>query len=1134
MNLKKMFILFLAIILISSNFTFIASVSAVDSTEVDRSPSPESEGWNLVWSDEFDGDEINMDNWSYDVPENGRWNDEIQSYTENNAFIEDGSLILEARKEDITEKDGQVYNYSSAKLITQGKQTWTYGRVDVRAKLPEGQGMWPAIWMMPDDEPFYGTWPVSGEIDIMELLGHEPETIHGAVHFGSPHQQIQGTYKLKDGTTFADDYNVFSIEWEPGEIRWYVNDQHFHTANDWFTKHPDNADPYTYPAPFDQPFFLILNISVGGGWPGNPDETTVFPQQMAVDYVRVYEKDEYPVHEKPESSEEREGRAPLEDGNYVYNGSFDSDDTEIQGIEGVPYTDYWTFLQDGGGNATLAVNDGALDVQIQSGGNVQHGIQLLQSPMHLVEGATYKASFRAKAENERPLKVKIGGDGDRSWVDYAEKDPITITTSWEDYSFEFKMKHPTDVKARYEFNMGLNDNNISFDDVRLEKIADPDPADTKRGPLPTGNYIFNGTFDQGVDRMGYWEFSTDETADATHYIGSAINERRFEALITNGGNTSNSVQLTQSGFSLENARKYELTFDASSETEREIQVAFTNSNSEVVHEETINLTTNTEEYTVHFIMEAENDHDSSLQFNMGGHNSDVYIDNVFLKRHQSDLEVGNLIENGTFDSLTGWRREAYSPGEATFSVEDGQAKVAIKNIGTDDWNIQLFQHGINIEKDATYEISFDAKSTVDRPLRVQIQRNGEEDNIWTEYFDQTVSLTDSLETYTHTFTMTEPSDPLSKFGFALGKDENGLTPAEAHNVFIDNVSVKKVEGNTEEPGTEEPGTEDPGTEEPGTEDPSTEDPSNDNPNEPEERPMGEQFTDEFDFHDEERWSMAGVWTNGDMFNTTWYPEQVTFDDGKMLLTLDHDENAEETGIPYKSGELRTNDFYQYGLFEVSMKPVKSEGTVSSFFTYTGPWDWDNDPWDEIDIEFLGKDTSRIQFNYFTEGVGGNEHYHDLGFDASESFNTYAFEWREDSITWYVNGEAVYTATENIPQTPQKIMMNLWPAIGVDGWTGVFDDADIPLVAEYEWVRYTPLEELDVPVDPEEPVEPETPKEPETPQEPSDDEASDDKEKDGEKLPVTATNNYTMLLIGFFTLLAGALYFTVVSYRKRLE
>ena len=160
------------------------------------SPSAPEEEWQLVWSDEFDGSEINMDNWSYDDPTNGRWNQEIQSYTQNNAYIENGSLIIEARKEDITEPSGETYNYSSAKLITQGKQSWKYGKFEIRAKMPTGQGIWPAIWMMPEDEPFCGIWPKCGEIDIMELLGHIPNKLHGTLHFGEPHKESQGTYFL--------------------------------------------------------------------------------------------------------------------------------------------------------------------------------------------------------------------------------------------------------------------------------------------------------------------------------------------------------------------------------------------------------------------------------------------------------------------------------------------------------------------------------------------------------------------------------------------------------------------------------------------------------------------------------------------------------------------------------------------------------------------------------------------------------------------------------------------------------------------------------------------------------------------------------------------------------------------------
>jgi endo-1,3-1,4-beta-glycanase ExoK len=288
----------------------------------------------------------------------------------------------------------------------------------------------------------------------------------------------------------------------------------------------------------------------------------------------------------------------------------------------------------------------------------------------------------------------------------------------------------------------------------------------------------------------------------------------------------------------------------------------------------------------------------------------------------------------------------------------------------------------------------------------------------------------------------------------------------------------------------------------------------------EQRPMGTEFYESFDVLDEERWSKAGVWTNGDMFNATWYPEQVTVSDGEVRLTIDREdeqilENDEEAPL-YKAGELRTNDFYQYGLFEVSMKPANVEGTVSSFFTYTGEWEWDGDPWDEIDIEFLGKDTTKIQFNYFTDGVGGNEFYYDLGFDASESFNTYAFEWREDSISWYVNGEVVHTVTENIPQTPQKIMMNLWPGVGVDDWTGVFDGDETPLHADYEWVRYTPLEILDAEEPEEDNEEVEVPIE-----EPIEKEIEEkDSNETEERLPDTATSLYNYLLLGLFVFAIG--------------
>lgn len=202
------------------------------------------------------------------------------------------------------------------------------------------------------------------------------------------------------------------------------------------------------------------------------------------------------------------------------------------------------------------------------------------------------------------------------------------------------------------------------------------------------------------------------------------------------------------------------------------------------------------------------------------------------------------------------------------------------------------------------------------------------------------------------------------------------------------------------------------------------------------------------------YEIADGWTNGSMFNVTWRKKNVTFENECMQLIVDKD--ATPSGdIPYSGGEFRTRKFYGYGRYEVSMKAIKNDGVVSSFFTYTGPSD--NNPWDEIDIEILGKDTTKVQFNYFTNGRGNNEYLHELGFDASEDFHTYAFEWHEDKIIWFVDGIEVYSADKKIPVTKGKIMMNAWCGTGVDTWLKAFDDSNLPVMAEYQWIKYTPFE-----------------------------------------------------------------------------
>lgn len=199
------------------------------------------------------------------------------------------------------------------------------------------------------------------------------------------------------------------------------------------------------------------------------------------------------------------------------------------------------------------------------------------------------------------------------------------------------------------------------------------------------------------------------------------------------------------------------------------------------------------------------------------------------------------------------------------------------------------------------------------------------------------------------------------------------------------------------------------------------------------------------------------WTNGGQFNCTWRPENIQFNGGVMTLSIDKDPKPLDK-IPYSGAEYRTKAHYLYGRYDVVMKPIKNDGVVSSFFTYTGPYD--KDPWDEIDIEFLGKDTTIVQFNYFRDGKGNHEYIYKLGFDASEEWHTYSFEWHNDRIAWFVDGFQVHEVKGgigDIPLTAGKIMMNTWPGIGVDGWLNKFD-GKVPLTAQYKSVKFTPFDE----------------------------------------------------------------------------
>lgn len=246
--------------------------------------SPDNyDGYNLVWADEFSSAELSP-TWTFEIgdgcPDLCGWgNQELEYYKKENTSLKDGNLIITAKQESTNGR-----SYTSSRLITKGKKSFTYGRIDIRAKLPKGQGLWPALWMLGENISEV-SWPKCGEIDIMEMIGgsigNQDGTVHGTVHWDNAgsYANYGGSKELPFGI-FNDEFHVFSIDWNEREIVWLLDGVKYHVID----IRPPGLDE------FHKPFYFILNVAVGGNWPGSPTASTSFPQEMKVDYVRVFQK----------------------------------------------------------------------------------------------------------------------------------------------------------------------------------------------------------------------------------------------------------------------------------------------------------------------------------------------------------------------------------------------------------------------------------------------------------------------------------------------------------------------------------------------------------------------------------------------------------------------------------------------------------------------------------------------------------------------------------------------------------------------------------------------------------------------------------------------------------------------------
>ena len=241
----------------------------------------------LVWADEFDARQLDPEVWFFETGDGSQYgipgwgNNELQYYRPNNARLENGLLVIEARAE-----SSNGFNYTSARINTRDRFAFRYGRIEARMRLPGGQGIWPAFWLLPQDDP-YGSWAASGEIDIMEAVnlgGSGGNEVHGTIHYGGSwpnNVSSSRSYTVPENATSG--FHTYALEWDADELRWYVDGQLYSMLNSWYSTGAG------FPAPFDQPFYILLNVAVGGNFPGRPDSGTVFPVTMEVDWVRVYE-----------------------------------------------------------------------------------------------------------------------------------------------------------------------------------------------------------------------------------------------------------------------------------------------------------------------------------------------------------------------------------------------------------------------------------------------------------------------------------------------------------------------------------------------------------------------------------------------------------------------------------------------------------------------------------------------------------------------------------------------------------------------------------------------------------------------------------------------------------------------------
>ncbi|AOM81765.1 glycoside hydrolase family 16 protein [Salisediminibacterium beveridgei] len=703
--MKKPLISLMAVLLIMPGFTGLAGAQESDGPESDESGGP---NWQMTWNDEFDGDELDQDKWRIDIGngfyDGDNWiegwgNNESQSYQEDNVFIDDGHLVLEAREESVSDDKGD-YDFTSGKVLTDESFSQAYGRFEASMKLPEGQGYWPAFWMMPQDD-VYGGWAASGEIDIMENRGSETDKVGAAIHYGDlwpDNTYTAAEYHFPEDRRTTD-FNEYAIEWEPGEIRWYVNDELYSTKTEWGTKYGE------YPAPFDQEFHMILNLAIGGWYGGEPDETTVFPGQVKVDYVRVYEDAdaEHPPpgeYIDPDDSDEEPTVDPsknwVEIGeNLIQDGTFET--TTEFGDENGGFD--WNVFNMGdhdpnGGKADFTIENEELRATINQVGWTWWHIQLMQDVPD-VKAGTYKLEFDMRSEEERTIRTKLDGSGS-GLVD------VEVSNDMETHEVYFEVNSPSDLNVL--FGLGRDGDqpeldtpyDMHLDNVRLVEVAVDGESDGPSDPNEFDHWVESG---ESLIEDGSFEYTTEFGDENNSIVWNVFNmgdydpnagSAAFEIVVEELKATINQpgwewwhIQFMQDVTVPEGV--YKVAFDMRSEKDRPVYVELVGSDTGI-----LTFDVDGEMDTYHSYINVSETGDFNFMFGLGRTASDVepetpysiYLDNVRLvpveKGEEEDmrghpgLHNKSVDENGNLSIINGNGRTIDIPAQPKGLLEGGK------------------------------------------------------------------------------------------------------------------------------------------------------------------------------------------------------------------------------------------------------------------------------------------------------------------------------------------------------------------------------------------------------------------------------------------------------------------------------